>query len=114
MSSRWQPSLEQALRNAGLDPTIAVQAEPTMEAFCNRVAQVVSAAYLQGQVSWVAADAVINHLYPFMLECPAVPSYAWGVYEAFDAAEYHPDTPELSEDAVTRSALVAQVGSQHA
>ncbi len=113
MTSRWHPNLERSLREAGLDPSVALNAEPT-NVFCNRDAQMVTDAYLKGFVSWLAADAVVNHLYPFILECAAVPEYAWGVYEAFDAGEYHPDTPQLTDDAVTKSALLAQAGGQHA
>src|SRR6185312_6976138 len=82
MSSRWHFNLAQALLEAGLDPALASHAEPT-ESFCNSVAQLVSRAYLQGQVSWGAADAVVNHLHFFILGCSTIPKYAWGVYEAF-------------------------------
>ncbi|HEX5352651.1 MAG TPA: hypothetical protein VFW60_01075 [Rhodanobacteraceae bacterium] len=113
MSSRWHFNLAQALLEAGLDPALASHAEPT-ESFCNDIAQLVSRAYLQGQVSWGAADAVVNHLHFFILGCPILPKYAWGVYEAFDAGEYHPDSPELSDEAVTKAALIAQGAGEHA
>lgn len=105
MSSSWQANLEQSLRAAGIGSSNLDRAELDA-AFCNRIAELVARAYLQGETSWLAADAVINHLYPLMLECPSTPEYAWTVYEAFDAGEYHPDTPELADEAVTKAALL--------
>jgi hypothetical protein len=111
MISRWQPDLEKALRDAGLDTGIAQSVEPTQK-YCDRVAQLIACAYLERKTSWLAADGAINHLYPIMLECPTMPEYAWAIYEAFDAAEYHPDSPGLSEDDVTRPILLAHIGGQ--
>ena len=111
MVSRWQKNLEDALRDAGLDATIERLIEPTQR-YCDQVAQLIASSYLEGKTSWLAADAAINHLYPVMLACPSLPEFAWAIYEAFDAAEYHPDSPNLSEDEVTRSILLTGMGSQ--
>jgi hypothetical protein len=101
------------LRDAGLDAGVAEHIEATQE-YCDQVALLIAHGYLEGQVSWLAADVAINHLYPVMLECPAIPECAWGIYEAFDAGEYHPDSPELADDHVTRTILLAQIGGQRA
>ena len=111
MVSRWQPHLEEALHLAGLDGSIALRVEAT-EQFCDRVAVLITRGYLAGKTSWTAADAAINHLYPIMLECPEIPAYAWDVYEAFDAAEYHPDQPDLSQDEITKPLLLALSGGE--
>ena len=111
MASRWQPNLEKALREAGIDVSIAQSVEPAQK-YCDQVAQLIARAYLERKASWLAADAAINHLYPIMLECPSTPEYAWGIYEAFDAAENHPGSPGLSEDDVTRPILLMHMGSQ--
>jgi hypothetical protein len=111
MVSRWQKNLEEALRDAGLDTQLARLIERT-HTYCDQVAQLIVSAYLEGKISWLVADAAINHLYPVMLECPSLPEFAWSIYEAFDAAEYHPDSPHLSEDEVTRSILLAGMGGQ--
>lgn len=113
MSSRWQPNLELSLREAGLDASVLGRFEASQE-YCDQAALMIARGYLEGHTSWLAADAAINHLYPVMLECPVVPKFAWGIYEAFDAGEYHPDFPTLSDDEVTRSMLLVQAGSWRA
>jgi hypothetical protein len=111
MVSRWQPNLEKALRDAGLDMGISQNAEPT-EQYCNQVAHLIARAYMEHKTSWLAADAAINHLYSLILECPSLPEYALAIYEAFDAGEYHPDSPNLSEDDVTRAILLTPLSGQ--
>jgi hypothetical protein len=101
------------LREAGIDASFLGRFEATQE-YCDQAALLIARRYLEGHTSWLAADAAINHLYPVMLECPAIPEFAWGVYEAFDAGEYHPDSPTLSDDEVTKPILLAQVGSWRA
>lgn len=90
---------------------IAEHIEPTQE-YCDQVALLIAHRYLAGQVSWPTADAAINYLYPVMLECPVIPECAWDIYEAFDAGEYHPGSPELSDDHVTRTILLAHIDGQ--
>ncbi len=97
-------NLLQSLASAGLDPSLAAQ--PLLpEQVCNPVAQQVAQKFLSGELDWLSADAVINHLHFVMLECAEVPTCAWAVYEAFDAGEYHPDDPESTDEQVTRSLL---------
>lgn len=113
MSSRWQLNLETSLREAGLYASV-LEPFAASQQYCDQVALLIARGYLDGQVSWLAADAAINQLHPVMLDCPSVPKCAWGIYEAFDAGEYHPDTPTLSDDEVTRPILLAQVGGWRA
>ncbi len=113
MSSHWQPNVETSLSEAGLDASVLEPFETSQE-YCDHVALLIARGYLEGQISWLAADAAINHLYPVMLECPVVPECAWGIYDAFDAGEYHPDSPTLSDDEVTKPILLAQVGGWRA
>ena len=97
-------NLSKAMLDAGLDPTLAANLYPA-DSVCDAIAQSVVRKYLAGELTWLNADAAMNHLYPLMLECPVLPKYSWKVYEAFDAAEYHPSEPHLSEDAITRALL---------
>ena len=107
MSSRWQTHLEGALQEAGLD-TMDLAPFASTQKYCDDVALLIARSYLDGRTSWLAADYAINRLFPIMLDCPTLPDCAWGIYEAFDAGEDHPDSPELSDDEVTRSLLTAQ------
>ena len=113
MSSRWQPNLELSLLEAGLDASVLGCFEASQE-YCDQAALLIARGYLEGHTSWLAANAAINHLHPVMLECPAVPVFAWGISEAFDAGEYHPESPTLSDDEVTKPMLLAQVGGWRA
>ena len=113
MSYCWQPNLERSLQEAGLDSSALEPFAATQE-YCDQVALLIARGYLEGQTPWLVADAAINHLYPVMLECPEIPNCAWGIYKAFDAGEYHPDSPTLSDDEVTKSILLAQVGGWRA
>jgi hypothetical protein len=101
------------LREAGLDASVLGHFEASQE-YCDQAALLIARGYLEDHTSWLAADAAINHLYPVMLECPAVPEFAWGIYEAFDAGEHHPDSPTLSDDEVTKPMLLAHIGGSGA
>lgn len=113
MTYSWQPNLARELLQAGLDPGCFEHVE-SVETLCRTVAELVVHGYLSGKLSWADADSVINYLFPAMLECQRIPDYPWSVYEAFDAGEYHPVTPELSEDEVTRPLLLNIVERYHA
>jgi len=104
MKVAGRDNLLQSLASAGLDASLAAQSLPP-EQVCHAVATQVTRKFLSGQLDWLAADSVMNHLYFVMLECPEIPKYAWSVYEAFDAGEYHPDEPGSSEEQITRSLL---------
>lgn len=104
MKAARRDNLLQSLTRAGLDASLADPSLPSQQV-CNAVAQQVAQCFLSRKLDWLSADAVINHLHFVMLECPEVPSYAWAVYEAFDAGEYHPDDPASTDEQITRSLL---------
>ena len=109
MTSLWEANLATALRAAGLTDVATREVEATKE-YCNHVAGAIAISFLGGQISGLAADAAINHLYPLMLECSESPKEAWRVYLAFDAGEHHPDQPAAADDDVTRQILLGQKG----
>jgi hypothetical protein len=109
--SQKQTNLKEALRAAGLDTAVALRVEATQQ-YCDRVALLIARGYMEGRVSWSTADSAINHLWFVMLACPSVPARAEAIYDAFESGEYHPASPELSEDDVTRSMLLIALGDQ--
>jgi len=44
---------------------------------------------------------------------PFLPDYAFSVFLAFDAGEYHPDTPHLTSDEVTRRLIEKLIGQNN-
>lgn len=57
----------------------------------------------------------MNALYGLMSSVYEVfPEFAYGVYLAFDAGEYHPQAPLLSPDAVTRPLIEELFTKYHA
>jgi len=104
MKVHGRDNLLQSLASAGLDASLVADSL-SPEQVCDTIAQQVAQKFLSGELDWLSADSVINHLYFVMLECPEVPKYAWSVYEAFDAGEYHPDDPASTEEQITRSLL---------
>ena len=74
--------------------------------FCDYFAKGVAGSYLDGQLSWLDADAAMNALSGFFFvhlpkDAP-FPDYAFGVFLAFDAGEMHA-APE--NECVTRAQL---------
>ena len=75
--------------------------------FSARFARLVAASYHQGSLGWSAADAAMNHFHGVATGHAYhtgewLSDFADSVYLAFDAGEYHPLTPHLSADEVTR------------
>ena len=99
----------------------AVQAEysaltPSVDAFC-RVQQIsftafseqfarrVALSYQQRTMPWLDADTAMNNLHAQAMlraEHTRLSDFAFAVYLAFDAAEYHPKMPHLSSDEISR------------
>ena len=104
MTDSWRTYLSESLREAGLDASI-LHHEKSAEDSANDVAALIVRNFREGSISWETADILANQLCGPMFECQELPSYAWDVYLAFDAGEYHPDTPELTDDEVTVSVL---------
>jgi hypothetical protein len=71
--------------------------------FLDQFARHIVTGYLDGRFTWLSCDTAMNILMGLMstvyLEFP---DFAYGVFLAFDAAEYHPETPALTPDQVTR------------
>lgn len=75
--------------------------------FSDQFARHVATGYHQGQIAWLNADSVMNRLDGLAAgyACNGrgwLSDFAHSVYLAFDAGEYHPLTPHLGADEVTR------------
>lgn len=69
--------------------------------FVDRFAREVAGLYLAGEISFDHADNAIGWLHHFALMRPdgeILDEFAWNVYRAFDAGEYHPAGKECDED----------------
>jgi hypothetical protein len=65
--------------------------------------------YLDGRFSWTDCDTAMMGLSTCMTNSSFNPDcFAWDVYVAFDCGEFHPKTPELTSDEVTRP-LIHQI-----
>jgi hypothetical protein len=56
---------------------------------CDQLALQLARQYLAGELTWVEADRIANHLYELMIlhATEGVPEYAWDVFLAFDEGE---------------------------
>ena len=78
-------------------------------AFSEQFARHVATKYQQKSMSWLDADAAMEHTW--------LSDFAFQVFLAFDTAEYHPQTPHLTPDEISRPLIDAllpnpYVGSQ--
>jgi hypothetical protein len=79
--------------------------------FCDAFAKEVAEGYLSGAITWSDGDVAMNALSGyFFIHTPkneSIPDYAFGVYLAFDEAEYvHPGDPkDFDNESRTRALL---------
>jgi hypothetical protein len=83
-----------------------------MESFTRHIVE----GYISRRFSWEDCDTAVNRLNPFVLthSKERIPDYSWEVFLAFDAGEYHPNTPDLTPDEVTRPIIDDIVKKYHA
>jgi hypothetical protein len=74
----------------------------TTTEFLERFARYIVEGYVAGRFTWLSCDTAMNGLSGLMSQYVLMPDYPWGVFLAFDAGEYHPKTPNLTPDEVTR------------
>lgn len=73
--------------------------------FMERFARYIVEGYLAGRYTWITCDTAMNCLSGMMFQegiLSPIPEYPWRAFLAFDAGEYHPETPDLIPDEVTR------------
>jgi len=76
------------------------QEQISPEVFCDEFARRVAVGYTSQRFSFADAATAMNGLW-FGLNFQ-VPKFAESVFGCFDAGEYHPKTPHLSEDEIAR------------
>ena len=88
----------------------------TPAAFLDTFAHHVVSGYLDGRFPWVPCDEAMNVLMGLMSTLyQEFPDFSFGVYLAFDTAEYnHPNMPILPPDEVTRPLIVDLVAKNPA
>ena len=85
----------------------------TTREFLERFARYIVDGYVAGRFNWDSCDSAMNNLSALMAEYLLMPDYAWKVFLAFDAGEYHPNTPNLSPDEVTRPLIDKIIAQYH-
>ncbi len=83
------------------------QEQVNFPAFSEQFARLVATNYHEGRFDWSDADTAMNNLHGVAAGHAYhtgewLSDFADAVYLAFDAGEYHPATPHLSADEVTR------------
>jgi hypothetical protein len=83
--------------------------------FMDRFARYIVEGYIAGRFTWLACDTAMNCLSGFMMQArlPRLPDYPWEAFLAFDAGEYHPKTPDLTPDEVTRPFIDELIAKYH-
>lgn len=81
--------------------------------FLERFARFIVEGYVAGRFTWLSCDTAMNGLSGLMSHYVLMPDYPWGVFLAFDAGEYHPKTPTLTPDEVTRPLIDELIAKYH-
>ncbi|MEQ1639099.1 MAG: hypothetical protein ABL903_20760 [Methylococcales bacterium] len=74
----------------------------TIESYLDVFTKHVVKGYLDGRFSWNHCDCAMMGLSVWVTDLFNFDSFAWEIYMAFDAGEFHPQMPELTSDEVTR------------
>jgi hypothetical protein len=83
--------------------------------FMDKFARYVAEGYVTGRFSWLSCDAAMNCLHVFMVTRSGKQTlgFPWETFLAFDAGEYHPKTPTLTPDEVTRPFIDELIAKYH-
>jgi len=100
---------EDALSSAEVD-AVCEEEQINFTEFSERLARHVATAYHERRLEWIAGDTAMNRLHGFASIRAGhewLSDFAFSAFLAFDAGEYHPQTPNLSADDVTRQLIGA-------